>query len=96
MNYELCPHSGFCFGVSRAAMLAALDMVTSRAQKRAKDKNSSQVSLLAIAPPVETAPIPGIGLDCPEQQIPEMDEAEKLRRELEGYAHQHSGHTGPR
>ena len=42
-----------CFGVPRAAMLASLEAVVSRAQKKAKDKNSNQVSLLAMAPAVE-------------------------------------------
>ena len=72
-----------CFGVSRAALLASLDAVVARAQKKARDRESSQVSLLAMAPPVETAPLTGIGLDCPEAGIPEWDEDEKLRFEKE-------------
>jgi len=72
-----------CFNVPRAAMLAALEIVVARAQKKAKDKNSNQVSLLAMAPVVETTPQPGIGLDCPEAQLPEMADEDKLRAEKE-------------
>ena len=72
-----------CFGSSRAALLAALDMTVARAQKRARDKASNQVSLLAMTPRTETPPEPGIGFDCPEAGMPEMDEAEKLRAEKE-------------
>jgi len=59
-----------CFGVPRAAMLAAIEIVVARAQKKAKDKTSNQVSLLSMAPVVESAPQPGIGLDCPEAPPP--------------------------
>lgn len=72
-----------CFGTSRAALLAALDMTVARAQKRARDKASNQVSLLAMTPRTETPPEPGIGFDCPEAGMPEMDEAEKLMAEKE-------------
>ena len=72
-----------CFGVSRAALLAALDTVVTRAQKKAKEKNSNQISLLAMAPQVEAKPQPGIGFDCPESGIPEMDEDQRLKNEKE-------------
>lgn len=72
-----------CFGVPRAAMLAAIEIVVARAQKKAKDKTSNQVSLLAMAPVVESAPQPGIGLDCPEASLPEMADDDKLRAEKE-------------
>ena len=72
-----------CFGTSRAALLAALEITVARAQKRARDKASNQVSLLAMTPLAETPPEPGIGFDCPEAGMPEMDEAEKLRAEKE-------------
>ena len=51
-----------CLGVSRAAMIATLDGVVARAQKKAKEKESNQASLLALAPPTEAAPLPGIGM----------------------------------
>ena len=72
-----------CFGVSRAALLAALDTVVTRAQKKAREKNSNQISLLAMAPQVEARPRPGIGFDCPESGIPEMDEDQRLKNEKE-------------
>lgn len=63
-------------------MLASLEAVVSRAQKKAKDKNSNQViALLAMAPAVESAPQPGIELDCPEADLPEMPDEDKLRAE---------------
>lgn len=72
-----------CFGVTRAALLAALDAVVARAQKRAKDKSSNQISLLSMAPQMEVPATPGIGFDCPEQETPEMEESEKLKFEKE-------------
>ena len=72
-----------CFGVPRAAMLAALDLVALRAQKKARAMNSPQVSLLAMAPGKESAPLPGVGLDCPEAALPEMADDLKLKAEKE-------------
>ena len=72
-----------CFGVPRAAMLAALELVVLRAQKKAKARNSPQVSLLSMAPPQESAPLPGIGLDCPEAALPEMADDLRLKAEKE-------------
>ncbi|MDR0466615.1 MAG: DNA polymerase III subunit alpha, partial [Deltaproteobacteria bacterium] len=71
-----------CFGVPRAAMLAGLDPVMARAQKRAKEKASNQASLLSVAPP-QAMPTGGLGLDCAERDIPEMEEAERLKMEKE-------------
>jgi DNA polymerase-3 subunit alpha len=67
-----------CFGVSRAGMLASLDNVVARAQKKQKEKNSAQISLLSLAPAVEAAPVPGIGFPCEEQDTPEWDDDQKL------------------
>ena len=72
-----------CFGVSRAGMLAAVEIVVARAQKKAKDKSSNQVSLLAMAPVAEAPPQPGVGLDCPEAALPEMEDDLKLKAEKE-------------
>ena len=72
-----------CFGVSRAGMLAAVEIVVARAQKKAKDKSSNQVSLLAMAPVAEAPPQPGVGLDCPEATLPEMEDDLKLKAEKE-------------
>lgn len=72
-----------CFGVSRAALLASIELVVAKAQKKAKDKASNQVSLLSMAPQPLSQPVGGIGFDCPEQSIPEMAEDERLRFEKE-------------
>ncbi|MBQ9406226.1 MAG: DNA polymerase III subunit alpha [Desulfovibrio sp.] len=70
-----------CFGVPRAALLAALDIVVSRAQKNAKDKTSKQISLLAMSSSKDAESLPGIGIDCPEASIAEMPDDEKLQAE---------------
>jgi DNA polymerase-3 subunit alpha len=67
-----------CFGVSRAGMLASLDTVVARAQKKQKEKNSAQISLLSFSPALEVAPVPGIGFPCEEQDTPEWDDDQKL------------------
>ena len=72
-----------CFGLTRAALLAGIDIVVARAQKRAKDKASNQISLLSMTPQVEAAAMPGLGIDCPEAQAPEMDNDQKLKFEKE-------------
>ena len=64
-----------CFGVSRAGLLASLDNVVARAQKKAREKDSNQMSLLAMMPTEDVPQCPGIGYDCPESSIPEWDNA---------------------
>lgn len=71
------------FGCTRAGMLAALDTVVTRAQKKIKERQSNQVSLLALAPVAEEKQIGGLGFACAEQEAPEWDEEEKLRFEKE-------------
>ncbi len=73
-----------CFGVTRASMLSALDMVVSRAQKKAKEKASNQISLLAMTPQQEKEnKMSGIGFDCPETETEELDNDAQLRGEKE-------------
>jgi len=72
-----------CLGASRAALLAALDTVVIRAQKKAREKSSNQISLLAMAPAAEAPLQPGVGVDCPEASLPEMDDDLKMRLEKE-------------
>ncbi|WP_298068384.1 DNA polymerase III subunit alpha [uncultured Mailhella sp.] len=67
-----------CFGVSRAGMLASLDNVVNRAQKKQKEKTSAQISLFSLAPAAQSAPVPGIGFPCEEQDIQEWDDDQKL------------------
>ncbi len=68
-----------CFETSRAGLFAALDTVVQKAQKKAKDKASNQVSLFAFVPEESLAPVKGIGFDCPEQNAPEWN-AELISR----------------
>lgn len=67
-----------CFGVSRAGMLASLDNVVNRAQKKQKEKNSAQISLFSLTPAPQPVHMPGIGFPCEEQDIPEWDDDQKL------------------
>ncbi len=77
--------SGACdyFGISRAAMLTALDAVVARAQRKVKEQQSNQASLFAFAPQKDVAPLAGLGFLCEESEVPEWDEEEKLRFEKE-------------
>lgn len=72
-----------CLGAPRAAMLDAIDTVVARAQKKARDKASNQISLLSMTPQTEAPTMPGIGMDCPQNDLPEMPDDEKLRGEKE-------------
>ena len=73
-----------CFGCSRAAMVAAIDPVVARAQKKIKEKQSNQISLLTLSPKkIEENQSSGIGFSCEEESISEWDEDQKLRFEKE-------------
>ncbi len=76
-----------CFGVSRAGLLASLDAVVVKAQKKAKEKESNQISLFSMVPDEAPAATPGIGFDCPEQAMPEWDNAllSKFEKEALGF-----------
>jgi DNA polymerase-3 subunit alpha len=86
--------SGACdaFGVSRAALLAALDMAVAKGQKKHKEKQSSQASLLALAPMAADASMPGIGFACEEKDTQEWDEGQKLAFERESLGIYLTGH----
>jgi DNA polymerase-3 subunit alpha len=81
-----------CFGVSRAGMMAALDMVVARAQKKSGDRKSNQMSLFSVVPARESAPLTGIGVDCPEAALGEWDDDMRLRAEKEALGFFVSGH----
>ena len=86
--------SGACdsFGVSRAGLLASLDEVTAKAQRKNKDKDSGQMSLLAMMPE-DTAPqCPGIGYDCPESAMPEWEHDAISRCEKEALGFYFTSH----
>jgi DNA polymerase-3 subunit alpha len=71
-----------CFGMPRAAMFAALDRVVETAQRRAKEQNSGQFSLMGLMPEKPQS-LPGIGLACPEAGVPEWTTEEKTAAEKE-------------
>ncbi len=72
-----------CFGASRAAMLASIDPVVERAQKKVGKRRTGQMSLLDMSSVVGDTDLPGIGLDCPEATIPEMSDEDRLSYEKE-------------
>ena len=72
-----------CLGVTRAGMLAALDLVVQKAQKKAREKDAGQMSLFSLTPEQVAPVIPGIGIDCPEQTLSEWDSELFARYEKE-------------
>ncbi len=64
---------------SRQALMTSLDVVVGRAQKKQKDANSNQMSMLSLMLEGKSEPkIGGIGLDCPEQKMGEWPDDIKL------------------
>lgn len=79
--------------VPRAALLAGLDRVVERAQKRQKDQDSGQVSMLGLmGGPALDVCRPGLGLECPEEAVAEWPDAEKLANEKEALGFYLSSH----
>ncbi len=72
-----------CFGCSRASMAASLDLVVARAQRKAKEAQSGQASLLSMLKVEPAQALPGIGFDCAEAQTAEWANDMKLRFEKE-------------
>ncbi|NJB68447.1 DNA polymerase-3 subunit alpha [Desulfobaculum xiamenense] len=79
------------FGVVRAAMFDALDRVVALAQKKAKDKNSGQMSLMAAAG-MSMPSLPGTGIGTDGPPIEEWPDDEKLRFEKESLGFYLSSH----
>ncbi|GFM37544.1 DNA polymerase III subunit alpha [Desulfovibrio psychrotolerans] len=71
-----------CLGCSRQGMFASLDNVVARAQKKAREKDSNQVSLFTMIKE-EPQVCPGIGFDCEEQTMEEWSDEMKLKFEKE-------------
>ncbi|MDR1124822.1 MAG: DNA polymerase III subunit alpha [Deltaproteobacteria bacterium] len=75
-----------CLGVSRAALIACLEPAIARAQKKQKDADSGQSSLLSLlgAPAAGAEKTPGgIGFESPERSLPEWSDEVKLANEKE-------------
>jgi DNA polymerase-3 subunit alpha len=70
-------------GAPRRHLLENLDRVVAVAQKRARDKDSGQMSLLAMAGMAPPPPLPGLGLADDGPPPEEWPEDEKLRQEKE-------------
>ncbi len=71
-----------CFKVSRNALFASLDIMVARAQKKAKDKDSNQISLFSLIP-TEEIKLAGLGADIPEASLPEWEDDMRLNFEKE-------------
>jgi DNA polymerase-3 subunit alpha len=63
-----------------------------RAQKKSGDQKSNQMSLFSVVPARESAPLTGIGLDCPEAALGEWDDDMRLWAEKEALGFFVSGH----
>ena len=72
-----------CFELSRSALFNGLDGALGRAQKRAKDKASNQVSMLGLLGDSAPADLPGLGFIGPEQDLTEWSDEQKLACEKE-------------
>ncbi|HCR13537.1 MAG TPA: DNA polymerase III subunit alpha [Solidesulfovibrio sp.] len=70
------------FGCSRAGLLAGLDQAASLGQKRAADKNDGRLSLMTLVPE-KPKPTTGLGLTCPEADMPEMLHEQMMAYEKE-------------
>jgi DNA polymerase III subunit alpha len=81
-----------CFGCSRKALLQGMDMVVARSQRGAKQKSHGQASLLSLIKSKQPAAVPGLGISCPENELPELPGDEKLKMEKEALGFYLSGH----
>ncbi len=79
-------------GCSRQGLLKGLDMVVSRAQRSARHKSQGQLSMLNLVVEKDECAVPGLGLDCPENEFLEYAEEEKLKLEKESLGFYLSGH----
>lgn len=67
-----------CLGCSRASMFASLDAVVSRAQKKQKDADSGQMSMLGLMIGKPEQKLGGLGLVCTEAELAEWSDDVKL------------------
>ncbi len=81
-----------CFGCTRKGLLEGMDMIAARSQRSAKQKNHGQPSLLSLVSPGKTSVVLGLGINCPENDLSEFLEDEKLKKEKEALGFYLSGH----
>ena len=79
------------FGCTRAGLFAGLDQAAALGQKRAAEKNDNQLSLMSMLPE-KPKPAPGLGLSCPEADLPEWGEEDKMAFEKEAIGFYLTGH----
>ncbi len=77
--------SGACdsFGVSRRAITACLEPATYKAQRKAREQASNQISLFAELPIEEKPVLRGLGFDSADADLPEWDDDVLLNFEKE-------------
>ncbi|WP_461208795.1 DNA polymerase III subunit alpha [Desulfocurvus sp. DL9XJH121] len=71
-----------CFGVSRAGLTDGLERVVAMAQKRAKERDSGQMSLMGMVG-MEMPSLPGLGISVDGPEVEEWPDDELLRLEKE-------------
>ncbi|WP_028574960.1 DNA polymerase III subunit alpha [Desulfonatronovibrio hydrogenovorans] len=80
-----------CLGCSRKGLLEGMELVVARSQRSAKQKSLGRPSLLSLVSK-DTSIITGLGINCPENTLPEYLEDEKLKLEKESLGFYLSGH----
>ncbi len=81
-----------CFKCSRKGLLQGMDMIIARSQRSARQKSHGQPSLLSLVAPSQKPAVQGLGINCPENELPEFPEVEKLGMEKEALGFYLSGH----
>jgi len=79
------------FGCTRAGLFAGLDQAAAIGQKRAADRNTNQLSLMALVP-TRPEPTTGLGIDCPEATLTEWGHEQKMAFEKEALGFYLTGH----
>jgi len=79
------------FGCTRAGLFAGLDQAAAIGQKRAADRNTNQLSLMALVP-TKPEPTTGLGIDCPEATLTEWGHEQKMAFEKEALGFYLTGH----
>ena len=81
-----------CFGCTRKGLFEGMDMIVARSQRSSRQKNHGQASLLSLVAPQKSSIVIGLGISCPENNLPEFTEDEKLKMEKEALGFYLSGH----
>ncbi len=79
------------FGITRCGLFNGIGRVVSMAQKKQKEKDSGQLSMLAMLPGEDIC-LPGLGLSCTEQTMEEWPDEDLLKREKDALGFYLSSH----